>query len=145
MNPIPHQFQLYGQTWRVIWGSSTDPFWDSSEDDAKVVDGKPRAGEEAWTITIHPKHRRNRARAWECLFHEILHIIDANEPAYRKTMPKAERERVLRHTYEKWDLQHEQMHQLDVPMGRAFVEMRVHIPCTCRPCLKKAQKEAKIV
>lgn len=141
---IPHEFELYGLRWKVRWGSPNDPFWNAQEDLAQVVDDKPKKGQQACTVTLHPSLRRHPDQAWSAFFHEILHIIDKREPGFRRTMNAKDREKAMRHTYETWGLQHEMMHQIDTPVGRFLAQAKAYIPCICSPCAKRAQK-AKVV
>lgn len=132
---IPHQIVVYGRLYDVKWGTKKDPSWDPKVDVAMVVDGYTRRGQESFAIILNPKIRHDSRLAHEALLHEVMHIVNNRERAWRKEHPTDRKDRSA--TMRWRPLSHDAMHLMDLPLARALFDNGALFQCCCRRCRRK--------
>ena len=112
---IPHLFRAYGKTWRVRW-------WEESQGTSGFNPQLHHAfvDEGSRTITMHPALKGRPRQAFEAFVHEILHIVNFEEPK--------------RSGRSRFRLRHDLIHHLDEPLAFALMSMGVSFRCVCRRC-----------
>ena len=132
---LPHQISVYGRIYDVKWGTDKDPSWDPKKDVAMVVDGYTRKGQESFAIILNPKIKHDTRLAHEALLHEVMHIIDHREKAWRAEHPTDRTDKSARMKWRR--IPHDLMHLIDLPLARALFDNGALFECCCRRCRRK--------
>ena len=134
---IPHALELYGEYWTVEWAKEDGDGYSLGKRPGQHL---AEADLEYRVFRIWAGLRYDLQMAWESLIHEVLHVINARESAWRRAHEAAIRKDISALTEWKM-LEHEDLFRLDLALGRFLADNRAVLACACKDCRRRRRKE----